>query len=268
MMHMALATIKHKLDLLLVLSDSVSGRAVEGNITLRKNGNLLQFYHKETGQAILVNVGREDFDLEVDAEGYEPEALRVTYSELDDNPPMLELYLMPKDRGNEYISFEGCIPGILAAEAAKVDSSAWIAGPYDERKRLLTVQCVYRREPEGARYALIAPDHASFESIELMGKSADGAYKVASPLSSASVEGWTLSRRVQGKVSGDHYLLRLPCGGVTVRWVLRVVTDAGEFFETVNFDESEIGETMRLCVLDESSHTIGITRNNIGMKGG
>ncbi|MDR3363425.1 MAG: hypothetical protein LBS91_00515 [Clostridiales Family XIII bacterium] len=266
---MALVTIKHRLDLMISLTDSASGRPVGGRVALRKNGSPLSFYRKEAGRAMLMNEGREDFDLEVDAEGYEPEKLRVDYAGLAGDLPMMELYLMPQDRyGNEYATFEGCLPGIVAAEAAKAGSSAWTAGSYDERKRLLAIQSVYRSEPDGSRYALIAPDQATFEPVEFAGKSEDGVYRLASPLLSESVEGRALSRRVQGKVSGDNYLLRLPRDGTAVCWILRIATGAGESFQTVAIGESETGTGLSPRTLEVSPQTTGITRNNIGMKGG
>jgi hypothetical protein len=91
------STIRHRADLVVNITDAVSGRAPGKPLRLYADGKELRFRMPGTGMALLTDTGRHDFTLTAEMIGYVPVDVEVRYSELDVHLPQIDVALSPLD---------------------------------------------------------------------------------------------------------------------------------------------------------------------------
>ena len=113
---MAEAIIQYKLDLIVRLVDTTTGKKVEQKQVIFKADNqILVFQKREEGVYVLLNHGRENMTLEIIAEGYLPLQKKIYYEKLSTKFPEVEVPLIPeigRNRLIDYLTMEGNRPGI------------------------------------------------------------------------------------------------------------------------------------------------------------
>ncbi|MDR0851320.1 MAG: hypothetical protein LBN36_02380 [Clostridiales Family XIII bacterium] len=234
-------TITHRIDLAVTILDSATGRPADGFLRLNKNGKELKYRNASDGLALLIDISREDFELEVIVSGFEPETVTVTYADLDEQIPAMEVSLIPQDSfGEAYLTIDGSLKGLIAVDAVRVAAPSFIAQAIDERKRLLTVNSLYNQVLPGRRYGIVSKDETRFEAIEIIKITPEGAYKLAK-IPDVQVSGLHLAYRVTGRVRDGTCLLRLPNDDSNASWILRSVTAAGDSYRTFVIGDIEVG---------------------------
>lgn len=134
-----MSVISYRLDLVINLVDTTTGKVVEErNVLFYKDGIQLRPEHREEGSYLLLNTGRDDFELVVEISGYETYHGFVRYSALDERMPVYAVYLIPKDtlkRGEPVISYTDRIPGLEAMEAITLLRANCAANEYQAKKK-------------------------------------------------------------------------------------------------------------------------------------
>jgi hypothetical protein len=234
-------TIMHRIDLAVTILNSATGRPADGLLRLSKNGKDVKYRNDSEGMALLIDIAREDFELGVAVSGFEPETVTVTYANLDEQIPAMEVSLIPRDSfGEAYLTIDGSLKGLIAVDAVRIAAPSFIAQSIDERKRLLTVNSLYNQVLPGRSYGIVSKDETRFEAIEIIKITPEGAYKLAK-VPDTPVAGLHLAHRVTGKVRDGTCLLRLPNDDSDASWILRSVTSAGDSYRTFVIGDIEVG---------------------------
>jgi hypothetical protein len=236
-------TITHSIDLAVTTLDSATGRTADGLLRLSKNGEELKYRRTPDDMILLIDISREDFDLEVSVSGYEPEIVPVIYAELDERIPAIEISLIPQDTfGEAYLTIDGSMKDLISVDAVRIGPPSFTAQSIDEKKSLLTVHSLYNQNQvlPNSSYGIIAKDETRFEAIGIVKITPEGAYKLTK-IPETQVSGLHLAYRVSGRVRDGTCLLRLPNDDSNARWILRAVTEAGESYRTFVIGDIEVG---------------------------
>jgi hypothetical protein len=235
------AHIRHTLDLAVRLSDAATGQTVSQIIEIKKNDKIILPRINNDGEILLVNSGRDDFELGISAKGYEPESVSVRYGELDGNMPHMEIFLIPSERYIQPFSchtLEGELKGITEIDAVKISQYSCFIKELDGRKRLLTILNPYNQHFDRIYYAAVNADDEVYEPFTAVKQVSDTVIKIQKALEKPH-EQIPVSYRVTGRAKNNRYLLRVRDDSEKACWIVRYVTAKGEFFQTVDFNKPE-----------------------------
>lgn len=233
--------IRHRLDLLLRLIDTVTGYPVTvlGGDFFR-DGAPLRPIPKEEGNRVLLDAGREDFLLTVRIPGYEEQEILVRYADLSPELPTVELDLIPRTEslGNINVhTLRGKIPGLVSLDAVRCAESVCQVRGYDRRTNALTLFNPNRVELDQLRYALVNPREKCFEPLKIARRVSCGEYFLSAKPEKEPAAGLPVCRMVVGAVKNGAYLLRV--GGPREEWLVRATADGQNKFYTVDFREPQ-----------------------------
>jgi hypothetical protein len=231
------AQIRHALDLVIRLTDTATGRIITGQIETKINNKTFLHQVSSDGELLFVNTGREDFEFYVSAKGYEPISLAVKYEALAENPPYIDIHLIP-DEKQPCFTLQGKLKGIKELDAVKISQNPCIIKEFDSRKRILTMFNPYALMFDRLYYAVLNTADEVYEPFAVIKQISDTEIKIENPLEKP-FEQFPVIYRVKGKAEKGEYLLRVSDDGSSTRWVIRFVTDKGEFFQTVDFSKPE-----------------------------
>ena len=95
--------ISAKLTLAVRLLDTTTGREItEPEVRFSLDGNPFNPMRKGDGVYVFVNVGRDDFLMQISVRGYDTKVINVSKDELDQKLPMLDIFLMPSENNRVY----------------------------------------------------------------------------------------------------------------------------------------------------------------------
>lgn len=236
-------TIRFKVDLVVQLFDTTTGRSVdERDVILTKNGAAFPAGGKGDGNFISVNSGREDFSLGVKVKGYEDCTVNVSYENLDKVMPVQAVYLVPKDiikPGTQLLTFAGKLPGLESIEAVCLSDTCCNIQSFDERKRIMQVYShkgyhgMYHK-----KYGLISGDGESYEEFEILKDLSSNSVKITKPLENSFFVNQSICRIIYGKVYGDSsFVLRTNDDRAELKFIVRYVVNGETRFMKVDFHD-------------------------------
>jgi hypothetical protein len=248
-------TIMHRIDLAVTILDSATGRPAAGILRLSRDGKDVKYRTASDGMVLLVDITREDFELEVSVTGYESETVSVVYENLEEQIPTIEVNLIPLDLfGENYVTIDGSLKDLISVDAVRISAPSFIAQSIDERKRLLTVHSLYNQVMPNHSYGIVSKDETRFEAIEIIKITPEGTYKL-SKIPETAVSGLHLAYRVSGRVRDGTCLLRLPNDGNSARWILRAATSSGDSYRTFSIGDIEVGAEGKRIGIDSIMKT-------------
>ncbi len=238
------ATIRHRIDCLVRLLDTTTGRPLPTpGVRLHRDGVVAFPLAKGDGYFLYLNTGRHNFTLTVQADGYETQQVPIRYEELSEALPAVDVHMIPTlgyfDTG-AYYTLEGEEKGLLAIEAAPALENACLMRDYDKRKNILTIFNPHQLELDKTFYAIVNPDDDCYEAIEIEKNLSFTQLRPKKPLEKEFSNYFPLCRRVFGRVDEKgRYLLRMRAGSGGRLWIVRYVTAGGERFEAVDFGRDQ-----------------------------
>lgn len=230
-------TFTHRADLALRLLDTTSGRPVEGGgVRLLRGTEVLKALPKPGGFWVFMGLGRQNFQLGIEAEGYEPLLLPLAFAE--GGGPLVQdaqLLPLPEAAGADTLhTLSGQGADILAVDAVPLGDNACLAREYDTRRGLLRIFNPHHLELDKVFYAIVDPDNCCYEALEIQERVTDEAYRVSPRPQKEIAAHFSLCRRVLGRVeAGGAWRLRLR-RSAGPRWLVRTLAKGGERFETVD----------------------------------
>ena len=240
-------TFFHRIDLLVSLYDTTTGRPIEkGEVFFKKNGQDTFPLSKGDGNFVFINTGREDHLMQVFVSEYEDCSVRVRYEELSDNLPTAVLQLIPKEIGKRaFFSLEGSMPGVKKIMAISLVNPICSTQSYDRRRQALTLLPAGGGTAlgEGA-YGLYHTKDGIFERFEVDGNSSSRIVRLKKPLEKGFAVNAPISRVVEGMAGEDgRYLLRVQRDEKNALYLVCFqMKDGEEKFEKVDFREGKGGE--------------------------
>ncbi len=240
---MADAEIHYKLDLIVRLMDTTTGKSVRQRQVIFKTAEqVLPFQQRDEGVYVLMNRGRNDMVLEISATGYLPIELRVNYQELSETFPEVEAPLIPEISPKgfvEMLTFEGHCPGLTSIAAVSLKKSYGAVASYQEKKQVLKL--FYSRELEESSYALIHMEQQEFEEFRIKKRLDKLSVRLDAPLQTVCRPETKIARIVRGMVDADgRYLLRVLEDGGGTEYLVRYVVNGKASFKHVKAEAIQL----------------------------
>lgn len=210
-----MSIISYRLDLVISLIDTTTGRLVEErNARFYKDGELLKPEHREEGLYILLNTGRENFTLSAEVTGYEMYHGQVNYEELDENQPFYTVYLLPKEdtrTGEPVLSYQDRIPKLEVLEAITLLKPRCAASEYNARKKELAVFWMDgNKDMPDVHYGLLQGQKDTYTHIEVEQVVSAARLKLVRPLEEEFRVNAPIYRIIFGQVNEKgNFLLRV-----------------------------------------------------------
>lgn len=201
-------TISYQLDLVIAMVDATTGKDVtERNVTFYKNGEVLKPLPRGGSTYILLNNGREDFDLVTKARGYHDTITRIRYETMNEREPLAIVFLIPDQKMSQNISFcevTGRIPKLSAIEAIGLGKPRCCINEYNVRRQEMTVfQMEGSRYLEDVHYGILHAQEDTFEHIEIESNLDVNKMRLKYPLKEPFEVNAPICRIVFGNVEDD-----------------------------------------------------------------
>lgn len=246
-MERAGAIIRRQLDLALRLIDTTTANPpVGGIVRFSRDGKLLPSMNKGEGNYVFMDLGREDFLMRIEIEGYDTLELPVRYGELDERMPIMDVFLMPSEnayRGGRVLTFSGRLPRLTAIEAVNLTNPICTISDYDEKKKLITLFLPNRRiDMEGVYYGLVHEQEGglTYERFEVDESVSSVTIRIKTPLEQGFTLNAPISRVVLGKVDQKgNFVLRVRDNSSELKYLIRCIADGREGFQEVDFHRLE-----------------------------
>lgn len=239
---MADAEIHYKLDLVVRLVDTTTGRPVgHRQVVFQKEDQIIPFLMRDEGLYILLNHGREDMNLTIRAVGYMPAQVRICYAELPDPFPEVEAAMIPESSRSgliEMLTFTGQYPGLESIAAVSLKEVYGAVGSYQEKKQILRL---YHTKPlEEMSYAVIHEQQQEFEEFRIKKRLDKLSVKLEKSLATACRPEDKVVRIVRGRVDEKgNYLLRIREDGKGTEYLIRFVVDGKAVFRKISEEGSQ-----------------------------
>ena len=167
-----MSIISYKLDLIITLVDATSGKTVtENDVIFFKDGNVLSPHKRGESTYILLNSGRDDFDLITKIRGYHQCRTPVRYEQMNENEPLVIVFLIPDGRAMPNIDIcevSGRIPHLTEIEAIGLAAPRCCINDYNARRQEISVfQMEGSRYLEDVHYGILHAQEDTYEHIEI-----------------------------------------------------------------------------------------------------
>ena len=231
-----------RLDLVVRLLDTTTGIPIaQRQIFFSAEGQVLKFFQRGIGVFILMNQGRKDMKLTVDAAGYESRTIDICYDALSTKFPEIEVPMIPKVKEygyNDILTLEGEMPGMESIDAVPWKFPCAVAAKYLAPRRLMKLFSA--KSLEERSYALIHEDSMEFEEFLIAGKQDKLTLVLRYPLEGACAPEETITRIVRGNVDpSGKYLLRVQQDGSGTDYLVRYVVDGKAAYKRIVFEHPE-----------------------------
>ena len=244
---MADAEIHYKLDLIVRLVDTTTGKRIEQKqVIFQKEEEIIPFLRRDEGLYVLLNRGRGDMDLKIQVTGFLPACIKVRYAELSENFPEVEAAMIPEISTSGFIdmlTLEGHCPGMESIVAVSLKKAYGAVDSYQERKQ--TLRLYYTKPLEEMSYAVIHEQQQEFEEFRIKKRLDKLSVKLAEPLQTACRPEEKIVRIVRGMVDGSgKYLLRMQDDGDGAEYLIRYVVNGKAAFKKISTESLQpLGET-------------------------
>lgn len=238
---MEVSTIHHKLDLVLQLVDTTTGKSVEEqDVRFFIEGKQCWPIPRGGGNFVFINTGRSDQTLTLKVFGYEDAVINVQYDKLDKVVPLLQVFLIPSEnlaKGERLCSLTGTLQGLEEIEAVSLAQSNICFSEFNERKCLMKLFLAKGRlSMENVHYGLISSDGPHYEHFAVASEVPPDMVQLKEPLTETFPINSPISRVIFGNVSPDgSYLIRVRDSAEMLNYLVRYRVNGETHFQIVDF---------------------------------
>ena len=233
--------LRNRLDLLISLQDTTTGMVVEDrSVNFSLNGKTIRPAQRGNGNFILLNTGRENGLMRIEAFGYEPYEVDVDYEKLDAAMPAVEVFLIPSEnvrRGEGLLSFSGNLRGLTSLEAINLDKPICSFREFDPKHKVMTVFMPNRRmNMIHTYYGVANVRDGTYETIEVEKELPSGKIRVKELLTQEFPQNAPICRILHGQIkkNGD-FLFRVRDSGADAVYLMKYKVGDTEKFRAVDF---------------------------------
>lgn len=239
------AIVHHRLDLALRLVNSVTGKVIEerdARFLTQSPG--LKAIPRGGGLYLFLNMERVDFDLEVRVYGFEPQKVKIRFSDLEkaEQVPIRDIYLLPIDHPIEdrVLTLRGNISGIEMIEAVSLSDANCCIKEFDARKKIMTVLNQRNLRFHHIHYGLVNREKTAFEHFEVEKEISTQKIKCKQMLEKPFQINQPIVRVIFGQINehGD-YVLKV-ANDENASYLVRYIVSGREFYQKVDFKEEGI----------------------------
>ena len=237
------ATIHHKLDLALRLINTVTGSVVEEYDTkFITNLTGIKAIPKQGGVYLFLNIGSEEFEMEVHVYGYEPQKVQFRLSGQQGIMPIHEVYLLPLETPihENILTLRGMLSGIEKIEAVSLTDSICCIKEFDARKRIMSVLNQRNVRFHHIHYGLINRERTEYEHFEVEKEISPQEIKCRQKLEKEFYINQPIVRIIFGQINNqDEYILRVK-NDENAKYLVKYVIEGKIFYQTVDFHEKDV----------------------------
>lgn len=248
------ATIHHKLDLAIRLVNTVTGKVVdEYNTKFITNLNGIKAIPKQSGMYLFLNIGSEEFDMEIHVYGYEPQKVQIRLSEYQGIMPIREVYLLPLDTptGEEFLTLRGKVSGIEEIEAVSLSDTNCCIKEFDAKKRIMSVLNQRNIRFHHTHYGLVNREKTAYEHFLLEKEISSQEIKCKQKLEKEFFINQPIARVIFGQIKHQgEYLLRV-MNDENAKYIVKYVVDGQTYYQAVDFHEEDISLKAHKAVHEE-----------------
>ncbi len=239
---MADASITYRLDLVVRLLDTTTGKpAAQRQVAFLADGSVMAMQERDTGLYVLLNRGRNDMHLTVQAKGYLETSVDICYANLSERYPEVEIPLIPEEKPygyQDFVTIKGVMPGIESLAAVPLKSPSAKAANYLEKKQIL--KFFIAKSMEEKSYALVHEDRMEFEEFHIAKRISGLSVKLTDPLNEACRPEEPVARIVRGMTEpSGKYLLRIREGTSGMEYLIRYTADGKTVFKKISLEHPE-----------------------------
>ncbi|NLV85912.1 MAG: hypothetical protein GX025_01640 [Clostridiales bacterium] len=240
---MPVSVITHRLELVLRLTDTTTGRPVAAtDVSLFKDNAILHPMEKERGTLIFSGLGKESFILELRSRLYEPIKIPIVFPLPDPKLPLLEIHLIPsKDSISPVpcLSLEGLLPEISELNAIRLNDSSCLMREFDPRKKLALIFNPHKLELSRTHYALLDPEALRYERFSIVKKIDNNSIKLDRNLETEIKSNLPICPVVFGHTEKDgSYHLRVRDDSTNADWLISYKIGDEAFFEKLDLRQT------------------------------
>lgn len=237
------ATIHHKLDLALRLVNTVTGRVVEEyNAKFITGLTGVKAIPKQGGMYLFLNLGSEEFEVDVHVYGYEPQKIQIKLSENQGIMPIREVYLLPLETPmrEDILTLRGKLSGIEEIEAVSLSDANCCIKEFDARKRIMSVLNQRNVRFHHTHYGLVNRERTQYEHFEVEKEISPQEIKCKQKLEKEIFINQPIARVIFGQVEEDgEYVLKV-ANDENARYLVRYVVKGKKFYQAVDFHNKDI----------------------------
>lgn len=237
------ATIHHKLDFALRLVNTTTGRVVEEYNSKFITGLAgVKTIPKPGGMYLFLNVGSEEFEIDIHVYGYEPQKIQIRLSELQGSVPIREVYLLPLEAPikEDILTLRGNLSGIEEIEAVSLSEMNCCIKEFDARKRIMSVLNQRNVRFHHVHYGLINRERTQYEHFEVEKEISPQEIKCKKSLEKEFYINQPIARVIFGQIRNqEEYLLRV-LNDENAKYLVRYVVNGEIFYQIVDFHEKNI----------------------------
>ena len=240
-----------KLSLALRLVDTTTGKELEGTgISFFLDGKRTQPIKKGGATFVFVNLGREDFLMQIDAPGYDRADVKVIGTELDPKLPIIDVFLMPSEKnriGGDVLEICGTLSRLEYIEAIRLDRPIAKFQSTQDKKDVHKMNLQPLQTGGGVildtmAYALLSEDETRYDIFEVKKQDAPLSIILKEPLTAEHVLNDRIYRIIYGRAGPKgRFCLKVRDDGSTFSYLVHFKAGAYEYFRKVDFSD-ERGE--------------------------
>lgn len=235
------AIVHHRLDLVLRLIDSTTGKEISERRThLAMNPDKkIKPIVRGDGKYLFIGIGRTDFELEICVYGYELQKVKVEFESIDEKMPIKEVYLLPQAtsvRGDNLLTLRGNLPGIKELEAVSLTNVVCSYKEYDKRNNILKVFNQHKEKMKDIHYGIVDTVSMEYEHFEVKDEITTQEIRLKKPLEKENTINQPISRVIFGQVNDDgNYILVVNAGKLAI-YLVRYVVDDTVHYKKIDFN--------------------------------
>ncbi|MBQ7706675.1 MAG: hypothetical protein IJT72_02710 [Lachnospiraceae bacterium] len=235
------AVIRCRLDLLIRLTDTTTGRAVSSlSVSFWKDGKQLITRLKGDGNYIFIDIGRENFLMKLSVPGFDSQEFIVDYETLDKRMPSIDVFLIPSENNESILTLSGKMRGLTAVEAVQLGNPACSINEFiPKEKRMTFIMPNRQMNMDGNRYGLLHGEK-DYEQFVVKEQLNPLSVKLEQQLNEEFAVGSPIARIIYGRVdSKGNYVLRVRDTAETLRFLVRFQTDGNVKYRVYRFEDGE-----------------------------
>lgn len=234
--------IRHKLDLVLRLINSVDGRVIEErNAQFLSPSIGLKAIPRGGGVYLFLNMERVDFEIEIQVYGYESQKVKIAFLEKDERLPIHEVYLLPLDNPvrDTILTLRGHLSGIEKVEAVSLMDVNCCIKEFDATKKIMTVLNQRNLRFHHTHYGLLNQSRTAYEHFELAEEISLQEIRCKQALTEAYQVNQPIVRVVFGQADVDgNYILKV-ANDENPLYLVRYVVNGNVFFQKMDFSKKD-----------------------------
>ena len=235
------AIVHHRLDLILRLIDSTTGREITDRRCqmIINPDRMIKPVVRGNGTYLFLEIGRTDFEIDIHVYGYESKKEKVVFENLDENMPIKEVYLLPKAetaREDNILTLRGKLPGIKEIEAVSLTDVVCNYKEYDKRNNILKTFNQHNVKMKNIHYAIIDTIAMEYDSFEVREELTTQEIRLKEKLEKEYTINQPIAGIIFGQVNDDgEYMLAVRAGRLAY-YLVRYVVDDTVHFKKIDFN--------------------------------